>query len=316
MAKNNRSHYTKLSWLTVAYNTGMTLMLVAVGAALGYMLSDLVEADYAAAAAPATTVVTATPDVKPQLLATIISETATAIPTQTPIASPTPPPTPTPIPPTPTPLPPTATPLPTAYFTAGNSWINVRSGPDLHYEKLGTISPGEQITITGTWQGWWQIEFEERSAWITGDYGTAMHTVYVPDVDWTIPGEDDDPALWVTTEERWIDIDLSAQTLRAYEGQTLVKEYLISSGLDRTPTPTGQYRIWIKLRYDDMSGADYYIPNVPYVMYFHLGYGLHGVTWHGNFGHPMSHGCINQPTDMAGWLFDFAEVGTLVNIHQ
>jgi len=26
-------------------------------------------------------------------------------------------------------------------------------------------------------------------------------------------------------------------------------------------------------------------------------YGLHGVTWHGNFGHPMSHGCINLPTE-------------------
>ncbi|MGD2148736.1 MAG: L,D-transpeptidase, partial [Anaerolineae bacterium] len=80
------------------------------------------------------------------------------------------------------------------------------------------------------------------------------------------------------------------------------------------PTPTGQYRIWIKLRYDDMAGADYYIEDVPYVMYFHEGYGLHGVTWHGNFGHPMSHGCVNLPTEEAGWLFDWAEVGTLVNI--
>jgi len=49
----------------------------------------------------------------------------------------------------------------------------------------------------------------------------------------------------------------------------------------------------------DRAGEDYYIEDVPYVMYFHEGYGLHGVTWHGNFGHPMSHGCVNLPTSEA-----------------
>jgi lipoprotein-anchoring transpeptidase ErfK/SrfK len=117
-------------------------------------------------------------------------------------------------------------------------------------------------------------------------------------------------------ESRWIDVDLSEQLLTAYEGNTPVHSYLISSGLPATPTPVGQFRIWIKLRYDDMAGADYYIEDVPFVMYFYEGYGLHGVTWHGNFGHPMSHGCVNQPTDEAEWLFNFADVGTLVNIHE
>jgi lipoprotein-anchoring transpeptidase ErfK/SrfK len=117
-------------------------------------------------------------------------------------------------------------------------------------------------------------------------------------------------------EERWIDVDLSEQLLTAYEGHTPVHSYLISSGLPATPTPVGQFRIWIKLRYDDMAGADYYLKDVPFVMYFYSGYGLHGVTWHANFGHPMSHGCVNQPTDQAEWLFNFADVGTLVNIHE
>jgi lipoprotein-anchoring transpeptidase ErfK/SrfK len=64
-----------------------------------------------------------------------------------------------------------------------------------------------------------------------------------------------------------------------------------------------------------MSGPGYYLPNVPYVMYFHGGYGLHGTTWHANFGHPMSHGCVNLPTSEAEWLFNWAQVGTMVNIH-
>jgi lipoprotein-anchoring transpeptidase ErfK/SrfK len=117
-------------------------------------------------------------------------------------------------------------------------------------------------------------------------------------------------------EARWIDVDLSDQRLTAYEGDTPVHSFLVSSGLPGTPTPVGQFRIWIKLRYDDMAGADYYIEDVPFVMYFHEGYGLHGVTWHGNFGHAMSHGCVNLPTEEAEWLFGFADVGTLVNIHE
>ena len=115
---------------------------------------------------------------------------------------------------------------------------------------------------------------------------------------------------------RWIDVDLTHQRLSAYEGQELVRTTLVSTGLPRTPTPAGRYHIWLKLRYDDMSGPGYYLPNVPYVMYFYGGYGLHGTYWHSNFGHPMSHGCVNLPTDVAEWLFNWAKVGTLVNIHN
>jgi lipoprotein-anchoring transpeptidase ErfK/SrfK len=114
---------------------------------------------------------------------------------------------------------------------------------------------------------------------------------------------------------RWIDVDLTHQLLTAYEGQNLVRITPVSTGLTHTPTPIGQYHIWIKLRYDDMSGPGYYLSNVPYVMYFHGGYGLHGTTWHANFGHPMSHGCVNLPTAEAEWLFEWAEVGTMVNVH-
>ncbi|MEE8389298.1 MAG: L,D-transpeptidase family protein [Anaerolineae bacterium] len=114
---------------------------------------------------------------------------------------------------------------------------------------------------------------------------------------------------------RWIDVDLTNQLVAAYEGQNLVRITSVSTGLPRTPTPTGQYHIWIKLRYDDMSGPGYYLTDVPYVMYFHGGYGLHGTTWHANFGQPMSHGCVNLPVSEAEWLFNWAQVGTMVNVH-
>ena len=118
-----------------------------------------------------------------------------------------------------------------------------------------------------------------------------------------------------STSGRWIDVDLSAQRLTAYQGNTAVRSTLVSTGLPRTPTPTGQFRVYVKYASTTMSGPGYYLTNVPYTMYFYRGYGLHGTYWHSNFGHPMSHGCINLPTPEAQWLFNWASVGTLVNIH-
>jgi lipoprotein-anchoring transpeptidase ErfK/SrfK len=65
-----------------------------------------------------------------------------------------------------------------------------------------------------------------------------------------------------------------------------------------------------------MAGPGYYLPDVPYTMYFYRGYGIHGTYWHSNFGTPMSHGCVNMQTDEAGWMFNWASVGTLVNVHN
>ena len=114
---------------------------------------------------------------------------------------------------------------------------------------------------------------------------------------------------------RWIDVDLSAQMLYAYEDSTLVNSFLVSTGMYNTPTVVGQYNIYVKYDYTDMSGPGYYIPNVPYTQYFYKGYGIHAATWHNNFGTPMSHGCVNMRLSDAEWLFNWTSIGTLVNIH-
>jgi lipoprotein-anchoring transpeptidase ErfK/SrfK len=115
--------------------------------------------------------------------------------------------------------------------------------------------------------------------------------------------------------EHWIDVDLSQQRVYAYEGDTIVNSFLVSTGTWQTPTVTGSYKVWIKLRSTSMTGPGYYLPNVPYVMYFYKGYGLHGTYWHNNFGTPMSHGCVNLTIPDAAWLYDFSAVGTVVNVH-
>ena len=120
----------------------------------------------------------------------------------------------------------------------------------------------------------------------------------------------------VGSNERWIDVDLSSQRTYAYQGNELIKSFVVSTGTWRYPTVRGTYRIYVKYRSAPMSGPGYYLPNVPFIMYFYRGYGLHGTYWHNNFGTPMSHGCINLTRDDSRWLYKFASVGTIVNIHQ
>ena len=53
-------------------------------------------------------------------------------------------------------------------------------------------------------------------------------------------------------------------------------------------------------------GTYYYLPNVPSNMFFYKGYAIHGAYWHNNFGHPMSHGCVNSPLSSVTQLFEWA----------
>lgn len=121
------------------------------------------------------------------------------------------------------------------------------------------------------------------------------------------------------TGEKRIEINLTNQHLYAYQGNTLVYDFPVSTG-KWSETPTGTYNIWIKLRYTRMEGGNpgtgtyYNLPNVPYTMYFYnseipktRGYGVHGAYWHNNFGHPMSHGCVNMKTEDVEKLYYWAD---------
>ncbi|MEO5953861.1 MAG: LysM peptidoglycan-binding domain-containing protein, partial [Chloroflexia bacterium] len=120
---------------------------------------------------------------------------------------------------------------------------------------------------------------------------------------------------------KWFDVDISDQTITAYEGDTPVYTSLVSTGTYKHPTVEGTYRVYAKYVKTKMEGGqgtdEYYnIPDVPYTMYFYGSYGLHGAYWHNNFGHVMSHGCVNLPVDVSRWMFDWAPIGTMVVTHQ
>jgi lipoprotein-anchoring transpeptidase ErfK/SrfK len=114
---------------------------------------------------------------------------------------------------------------------------------------------------------------------------------------------------------RWIEVRLATQQLIAWENGRVVMNTAISSGTRTTPTVRGTFRIGRKYEKIRMRGADYDLPNVPYAMFFHADYAIHGTYWHTSFGRPMSHGCVNMPTDKAHWLYRWAAPGTLVVVH-
>jgi len=115
-----------------------------------------------------------------------------------------------------------------------------------------------------------------------------------------------------TLTERWIEVDLKEQLAIAYEGVVPVKVFVISSGVESSPTVTGAFRIWVKIGMQDMRGGSraagdaYHVTEVKNVQYFHEDYGFHGTYWHSNFGTPMSRGCVNMTEEDAKWLFDWA----------
>jgi lipoprotein-anchoring transpeptidase ErfK/SrfK len=119
-------------------------------------------------------------------------------------------------------------------------------------------------------------------------------------------------------DRKRIEIDLTRQRLYAYDGEEKTYDFAVSTGKWGW-TPTGRFKIWAKLKYTLMTGGSkllgtyYYLPNVPYVMFFYnnkvartQGFSIHGTYWHDNFGHPMSHGCINMKIEEAELLFSWA----------
>lgn len=127
------------------------------------------------------------------------------------------------------------------------------------------------------------------------------------------PGAADAPPAPVSVGKSIV-ISTQHQRIYAYENGQLIRSHLTSTGRAETPTVLGDYSIYVKHVKTNMRGPDYFLPDVPFTMYFHRGYGIHGTYWHNSFGRPMSHGCVNLPNSEAEWFFNWAEVGTPVRV--
>lgn len=129
----------------------------------------------------------------------------------------------------------------------------------------------------------------------------------------------------VFTNEKLITVDLGAQQMTAWQDGQIKHQTKVSTGMRLTPTVKGSFKIYAKVPIQDMRGPSpykdiypsgkYLVKNVPHVLYFYQGYAIHGAYWHNNFGRVASHGCVNTPLASAEWVYNFADVGTRVEVY-
>lgn len=113
--------------------------------------------------------------------------------------------------------------------------------------------------------------------------------------------------------EKWLEVDISEQKLRAWEGGRKVHEFSVSTGRPGYDTVQGEFRVWRKVRNQAYRGGSrargdyYYLPNVPYSLFFHKGYAIHGAYWHNDFGiKRRSAGCVNVRPAEAEIIYNWA----------
>ncbi len=160
--------------------------------------------------------------------------------------------------------------------------------------------------VRGSEGGYWYQLLDDKN----------YRVYYVPSADLRLVPDSELTAIseHVPPEDKKIIVDLTAQTLSAYEAERIVFMSWISSGIRLREggfaTPKGYYRTTRKRPCRHMSnpandyGSGFDLPGVPWVSYFtSQGVALHGAYWHNDFGVPYSHGCINMTPQAAKWVY-------------
>ncbi len=188
--------------------------------------------------------------------------------------------------------------------------------------RTGMVLPvGDAVSLDG--RTWHKVVFDEWLRYperVEGDWYVAGDFVEVFYDDGIADLRDSE----ASTTKR-ITIDRSSQTLVAYDGNDIFMEATISTGLELTPTPRGNFKIFRKTPTRYMQGplpylADkqtYDLPGVPWTLYFtEGGAAIHGTYWHNNFGSAQSHGCVNMSPGEAKKLYGWADLGTKVLVQD
>lgn len=133
-----------------------------------------------------------------------------------------------------------------------------------------------------------------------------------------------DRVMYVLFPPKRIEINISTQRFYAWEGDTLVYEFLTSTGLPGQDTAAGHYQVLDKI---PMAHSDVWQLDMPYWLgIYYVGNienGIHAlpirpdgtVMWGGLLGQKASYGCVILSTEAAMIIYDWADVGTPVDIH-
>jgi hypothetical protein len=120
-----------------------------------------------------------------------------------------------------------------------------------------------------------------------------------------------------------ITIDLSEQRLFAYENGVLANTFLISSAKSPWTTATGIHSVLAKIpivdytwNYGEGNPNNFSLGPTPWNLLIYSHHYIHYAWWHNNFGHTMSHGCVNVGLANMKWLYEWSEVGVPVEVRE
>ena len=138
-----------------------------------------------------------------------------------------------------------------------------------------------------------------------------------------IPSKDNLLPLPIIPNKRII-ISIDAQRLSVFQDGNQIKKFLISTGIDRSPTQPGVFQVQTHENNAYASVWDLYMPNFIGIYEAWPGFmnGIHGLPtlsngrrlWANILGKPASYGCIILGLDDADWLYHWAENGVVVEI--
>jgi len=198
---------------------------------------------------------------------------------------------------------------------------NVRSGPSTGAPVVDVLPAGSLVTVQ-RWVSGEEVE-TQNNTWAQIGEGQFVYSARVHKVPPDAPPPPPEDAQFAG---KWIDANLTEQTLTAYVGSTPVHVAVMSSGRPDYPTPRGTFTILRRVANETMTSAglpwirDYYkLDNVLFTQYFtSMGAAIHEAWWKApdSFGIPTSHACIGLPHDEAEWFWNWANVGTPVYVHQ
>lgn len=209
----------------------------------------------------------------------------------------------------------------------GDTCVAVRKTPSTDGDSVLALRTGIVLkigdTVTNEGRTWYKVELDKYLRYperVASEWYVAADVVQLLRAEAeTELGADTPP---VTTKN--ILVDRSDQMLFAYDGDELFMEVPISTGLELTPTPRGNFKVYKKTPSRYMQGPlpgisdQYYdLPGVPWNLYFTPEGGvIHGAYWHNSFGQPWSHGCVNLASDVAQKLYHWTPLGTPVLVRD
>ncbi len=185
-----------------------------------------------------------------------------------------------------------------------------------HLEHTYYVRPGDNLYDIAFAHGFPQWQLERANPDIEPGLLNVGQALTIPSLDVLFPHP--------LVPDKRIEIDLPTQTMRAYEGDELVFDLRVSSGISTSPTIAGQFQVLFK---EEQAYARRWALDMPYFMgiyaegenYYNGIHELPITSWGtrlspGVLGWPVSYGCIIVNQGPAAELFAWAPVGTLVRI--